>query len=106
MSFVVQVTISGGGLPDFLGASCFGSVYSVPVFSVSMSVVPRGAKNLRGDTAFGGSLTAEDVGTVLVDILADREVSLELCLLRLFTSRKSSSWAVGSDEVLFAAPFI
>jgi hypothetical protein len=47
-------------------------------------------------------LTAADVVTVLVDFLADCEFPFEFCLLRLFTSRNSSSWVVGSDEVLFA----
>jgi hypothetical protein len=37
---------------------------------------------LRVDTAFGGSLTFADAGKVLVDFLADCEVSLELCILR------------------------
>jgi hypothetical protein len=34
--------------------------------------------------------------------LAVCEVSLETCLLHIFTSWKSSSWAVDSTEVLFA----
>jgi hypothetical protein len=69
IKFVVEVITIGGGLPDFLGVSCSGSVFSAPVVSVSMSVVLRGAKKLRVDTAFGGSLTAADVGTDLVDFL-------------------------------------
>jgi hypothetical protein len=36
-------------------------------------------------------------------LLAVCDVSLEICLLRLFTSRKSSSWAVDATEVLFTA---
>jgi hypothetical protein len=34
---------------------------------MSMSVVLRGTKKLLVNTAFGGSLTAADVGTGLVD---------------------------------------
>jgi hypothetical protein len=41
-------------------------VFSAPVVSVSMSVVLKDEKNLRVDNAFGGILTASDVGTVLV----------------------------------------
>jgi hypothetical protein len=84
MRFVVEVSTTGGGLPSFLGASCPGRVFYAPVVSVSMSVVLRGAKKLRVDTAFRGSLTAPDVGTLLVDILLDCEVSLEICILRCF----------------------
>jgi hypothetical protein len=51
-------------------------VFSAPVVSVSMSIVLRGAKKLRVNTAFGGSLTAADVGTDLVDFLAVCVVSL------------------------------
>jgi hypothetical protein len=76
-------------------------VFSAPAVSVSTPGVLRGAKNLRVDTAFGGSLKAMDIGTVLVEFLADCEVSSELRLLHYFTSRKSSSWAVDSCEVLF-----
>jgi hypothetical protein len=46
MRFVVEVITVGGGLPDFLGASCSGRVLSVSVDSVSMSLVLRGAKNM------------------------------------------------------------
>jgi hypothetical protein len=46
-------------------------------------------------------LKAADTGTLLVEFLADCEVSSELCLLHFFTSRESSSWAVDSDEVWF-----
>jgi hypothetical protein len=67
MRFVVEVIIIDGGLPDFLGASCSGSVYSAPAVSVSMSVVLRDAKKLRLITAFGGSLTAAVVS--LLDFL-------------------------------------
>jgi hypothetical protein len=65
-----------GDVRDFLGASCSGSVFSVPVVAVSMSVVLRGARKLRIKTTFGGSLKAADDGTCLVDFLADCEVSL------------------------------
>jgi hypothetical protein len=57
---------------DFLGASCSGTVFSAPVVSVSMSLVLRGAKKLRVDTAFGGSLRAVDIEIDLVDFLAVR----------------------------------
>jgi hypothetical protein len=71
---------------------------------VSMPVVPRSAKKLRINTVSGGSLTVADVGTGLVYFLAVCEVSLVICLLRLFTSRKSSSWAIDSSEDLFTSP--
>jgi hypothetical protein len=89
--FPVEVIIIGGGQPDFLGASCSGSAFSAPGVSASMSVILRDAKKLRIKAAFGGSLAAADDGTGLVDYLAVCEVSLEICLFRLFTSRKSSS---------------
>jgi hypothetical protein len=44
MRFVVEVITVGGGLLDFLGASCSSSVLSAPVVSVSMSVLLRGPK--------------------------------------------------------------
>jgi hypothetical protein len=47
---------------------------SAPVDSLFMSVVLRGAKKLRVNTAFGGSLIAAVVGTGLVHILALCEV--------------------------------
>jgi hypothetical protein len=103
MKCVLEVITMGGGLPDLLEASCPGRVFSAPVVSVYMSVL-WGLKNLRVDTAFGGSLTAVDVRTILVDFLADCEVSSKLCLLRFLTSWKSSSWAVDSNEILFIAP--
>jgi hypothetical protein len=77
--------------------------FTAPVMFISISVVQSGAKKLRIDIAFGGSLTAADVGTSLADFFAVYEVSLEICLLRLFTSWKSS-WAVDSTEVLFTTP--
>jgi hypothetical protein len=94
MRFVAKIIIIGAGLPGFLGASFSGSVFSVPVLSVSMSVVLRSAKKVQVNTAFGGSLTAADVGTDLVDFLAVCEVLLEIYLLHLITSWKSSSWAI------------
>jgi hypothetical protein len=86
MRFVVEVIIVGGGLPGFLEASCSGSVFSVPIVSVSTSVVLRGAKKLQINISFGGSLTAVDVGTGLADFLAVCEVLFGICLLHLFTS--------------------
>jgi hypothetical protein len=86
MKFMVGVITIGGGLPEFLGAFCFGSAFSAPVVSVSMPVVHRGAKKLRVITAFGGILTAADVGTGLIEFLAVCVISLEICLLRIFTS--------------------
>jgi hypothetical protein len=53
---------------------------------VCMSVVLRGAKKLRVNTAFGGILTAAGTGTGLVDFCAVCEISLEICFLHLFTS--------------------
>jgi hypothetical protein len=52
MRFVVEVITIGGGLPGFLETSCPGSVFSASVFSVSMSLVLRGAKELQVGTAF------------------------------------------------------
>jgi hypothetical protein len=43
--FVVEVIIVGGGLTDFLRASCSSCVFSAPVVSVSMSVVMRGVRS-------------------------------------------------------------
>jgi hypothetical protein len=43
-----------------------------------MSVVLRGLKKLRVNTAIGGILSAADVGTGLVDFLAVYEVLLEI----------------------------
>jgi hypothetical protein len=58
---------------------------------VSMSLVLGGAKKFRVKAAFGGSLTVASVGNGLVYYLPVCQVSLEICLLRLFTSRKLSS---------------
>jgi hypothetical protein len=74
MRFVVEVIAIGGGLSGFQGVSPSATVFSAPVVSVSMSVVLRGVKKLRVNTAFGGSLTAADVGTSLFDFLAVCEV--------------------------------
>jgi hypothetical protein len=41
---------------------------------------------LRIGTAFGDSLTVIDIGTDLVDFMVVSQVSLEIRLLRLFTS--------------------
>jgi hypothetical protein len=71
MRFVVEVISIGGGLPDFLGSACSSSLFSAQMVSVSMSVVLKSEKKLGVDTAFGGSLTAADLGTVLVDFSAD-----------------------------------
>jgi hypothetical protein len=46
MRFVMEVITIGGGLPDFLGASCSGSAFCAPVVSVSLSIVLSGAKIL------------------------------------------------------------
>jgi hypothetical protein len=100
-----KLSTIGGGLHGFLGASCTGSVCTASVVSVTMSVVLRGAKKLRVNTDFGGSLTAADAGTSLLEFLAVCELLSEICPLRLFTSWKSSSWAVDSIEVLFTTPF-
>jgi hypothetical protein len=101
MSFVVEFVIIGGGLPCFLGAFCSGSVFSAPIAFVSKSVL-RSAKKLLVDTAFGGSLTAADVVTGLFDFLAIYSLLLDICLLRVFISWKSSSWAVHSNDVLLS----
>jgi hypothetical protein len=73
---LVEVIAIGGGLPNFLGASYSGSAFSSPVVSVSMSVIVRGAKKLRVNTAFGGNLTALDVETGLFNCLVVCEVFL------------------------------
>jgi hypothetical protein len=75
MRFVVEVIIICGGLPDFRGDSCSGRVFSALVVSVFMSVVLRGAKTLRVNTAFGGSLISADIGTMSADFLSLYEVS-------------------------------
>jgi hypothetical protein len=64
MSFVTEVIIVDDVVPNYLGASCSGSVFSAPVVSVSMSEVVRGVKKLQVNIAFGGRLTAADVGTL------------------------------------------
>jgi hypothetical protein len=76
MRFVVEVITIGGGLSDFLGTSFSGRLFSVPVVSVSMSLVLRGAKKLRLDTTFGGCLIAVVIGTDFVYFLAICEVAL------------------------------
>jgi hypothetical protein len=103
MGFVVEVTTIVGGLLDFLGASFSSRVLSVSVDSVSMSLVLRGEKNLRVITVLVGSLPAADFAADVIDFLAVCEASLEIRLLRLFTSWKSSSWATNSNEVLVTA---
>jgi hypothetical protein len=65
-------------------------VFFASLVSMSILIVLRGVKKLWVNTAFGGILTVLDVGTCLVDFLAVCEV-LEIYLLRLFTSWKSSS---------------
>jgi hypothetical protein len=104
MRFEAEVIVIDGCLPDFLGASCSDRVFYASIVSMSMLVFLRGAKNLRINTSFGGSLTAVDVGTDLVHSLAVCDVSLELCFLCFYNSRKSLSCAIGSNEVLLAAP--
>jgi hypothetical protein len=87
MWFVVDVTTTGGGLPNVMGVSCSGSAFSAPLVSVSMPVVLRGVKKLRGNTDLGGSLIAEDVVTGLVDFLAVCEVYYASCVPLLSRSR-------------------
>jgi hypothetical protein len=70
MRFVAEIMTIGGGLPDFLGASCSSSLH------VHVSSSER-----CEEVAFGGSLTVAVVATVLVDFLAVCEVSIEMCLL-------------------------
>jgi hypothetical protein len=70
-----------------------------------MLIVPSGAKKFPDNTVFGGSLTAADVRTALVEFLAAYEVLSEICFLRLFAFWKLSFWAVNSTEVLFTASF-
>jgi hypothetical protein len=67
---VVEVITIGGGLPDFLEASRSGRVFSVPIVSVSMSLLLKGAENLRVGAALVGSLPAADFGTDIVYLLA------------------------------------
>jgi hypothetical protein len=75
IKFVVEVITIGGGLPDFLGASCSGSVFSAPVVPVSMSLVLRGSTKFRVIIALIGSLTVVSFGTDTIDVLAFYEVS-------------------------------
>jgi hypothetical protein len=67
-----------------------------------MSLVLRGEKTLPVGTAFGGSLTAVDIGTDLVYFLPVSEVlvSLERRLLRLFTESPLASKSHVSFKVL------
>jgi hypothetical protein len=41
MRFMIEVIITDGGLPDFMGASCTGSVFCAPVVSVHISIYER-----------------------------------------------------------------
>jgi hypothetical protein len=86
MRYMIKVVSIDGGLPYYLGGSCSGTMPSAPVVSVSMSVVPRGEKKLRVNTALCESLTAAHVGSGLAEILAVCEVSLEICLSSFFGS--------------------
>lgn len=87
-------------LPGFLQASFSGSVLCSLAVSMSTSVVLlRGAKKSLVNTDFGGSMKAVDVMSGL--ILDVCEVLSEIRLLHLFTSWKSSPWAINSMEVLF-----
>jgi hypothetical protein len=104
INFVVEVITIGDGLPDFLGTSCSGRVFSVPAVSMVMSLVLTGAKKLRVGPAFGVCLTDVDIGTDLLDYMFVSEISLEIHVMRLFTFWKSSLWTVDSNEVLFTAP--
>jgi hypothetical protein len=54
---------------------------------------------MRVDTSFRGRLVAAVGGTVLIDFLAEYKFSLELCLLRLCTSR------IGHSGPLFPMRF-
>jgi hypothetical protein len=87
---VVKVIAIGGGLPDFLGASCSGSVFSASAVFVRKSY----------ELVF---LEDGDAGTSFVEFLDVSEVPIEIYLLRRFISRKSSSWTVESTEILFTA---
>jgi hypothetical protein len=78
-------------------------VFSASVASVSMSLVLRGAKKLRVIIVLVCSLPAADFGAYIVDFLAVCEVSLEICLLRFYTSWKSSSLTADSNEDLVTA---
>jgi hypothetical protein len=63
MKFVIEIIVIAGGLPDFLGAFSSSGIFSVPVVSMSMSLVLRGAKKLRVGTAFGDIFTAATTAT-------------------------------------------
>lgn len=65
---------------------------------MSMSVFLRGVKKLQVNTAFGGSLTAADVGTSLADFLAlcdrgkkEKEAG-ENCMMMSFQNLYSSPY--------------
>jgi hypothetical protein len=67
--------------------------------SVSMVAALRGAKKLRLTTTFGGVCTASDAA-VNTAFLEAGAVSLVLCLFRLRTSLKPSSWVAADFGVL------
>jgi hypothetical protein len=104
MKFLVEVITIGGGLPGSFSKPPTPVVFSTPIVSVSMSVVQRSAGKAHINIASGGILTAADIGIDFFDFCAVCEVLLEICLLRLFISWKSSSWAVDYTEGLVTAP--
>jgi hypothetical protein len=55
MSIAVEVSTIGGGLLCFLTAFCSGIVCSTVVVSVSMSLILKGAKELRINTLLEAS---------------------------------------------------
>jgi hypothetical protein len=64
---VVEVIAIGGGLHVLLEANFSGNVFSVPVITMSMSVVLRDVIKLQVTTVFGGSFIAIDVWTEVVN---------------------------------------
>jgi hypothetical protein len=96
---VAAVIIIGGGLPVFPGTASSCGVASALEESVSMVAGLRGAKKLRVTTTFGEVSTASGaaVGTALLEVGA---VSSVLCLFRLRTSLKPSSWVAADFGVL------
>jgi hypothetical protein len=103
MNFVVEVITIGGGLPEFLGVSFSSRVFYAPLVSVYMSVVLRCSENLRVITVLVGSRPASDFVANIIDILAVCEESLEISLLRLVSSWKSS-WTAYSNQDFVSAP--
>lgn len=81
-------------------------MFSASVVFVFMSLVLRGAKELRVDNAVCDRLTAADVENSLVNLLASSEIFLQMCLFCLFTFWRKSSWVSDFTEVCSLHHFV